>query len=919
MRNYIILNGQNSNSISGLLIQSLAPISKPLMRTEIEEIDGRDGDITTKLGYSAYDKQITIGLYGNYDINEVIAYFNSEGTVIFSNEPDKYYNYQIAAQIDFERLVRYKTATVTMHCQPFKYSATEGTEIFGASSNLVTIPDFSRTTNGITVSVANNIMTVSGKGSAATEFYVPIDTLSLAAGSYTMTAIGSGTAPEACSLRVIYDSPSSANSFGGNYVTLKNNTDVSLSATLSATKTYNYVYLYIAGGKNMNFTLNLQIVDQAQATVSDEGTNLVLEGSAEAPFSQFDLKGNTDQQTYSGKNLLKPYAKTATASDVGLDATLNYDGSITISGTASADTWLEFGFKFGFGTQRQSTALYSLDSSSTYTLSTTRTGTQTGNCRLYVQSASSGTEKSAAIGNSTSFSGADGIYRSWLRITSGASFTNVTIYPQLEKSSSATAWEKYVGGAASPNSDYPQAVKVVTGENAIKVNGKNMLKILSSSLNDTKNGVTASYDENTGIVTLNGTCTTDNTVFALSPNSVILSLNGTYTLSYEVVGGTISKPSGKIARIQLQKAGYADSIYLGIAGEPYFITATQPYDYPYKNIRVDNGVVFNNYKIRIQLEKSSQATDWEAYQEQSYPISLGSIELCKLTDDHKDRIFKNADKWYKHKEIGKYVLTGASSENWYFSGDNCMKINGLDTTLQYPEMSADYAFSGLLTTQLYSNYGTVAAAQSVYSGAASSVGLGNKDGGGGNTDAMYVSKGNVTSITNWRAILGATPLICYYVLRTPVDEEITNEALIEQLDDIADHAHAYKERTHVTALAATGNMPHIIAAAVTANMGDITVTNSGNFISKPTMTIFGSGDIGVYLNGIQLFQIALGDAEYITIDCAAMEAYKDTLETLQNRLVTGDYSNFVLNPGDNTISFTGSVTKFEISNYSRWL
>ena len=123
--NYIILNEVNSNTIPGLIIQSLPPISKPKIRTQIEEIDGRDGDIVTELGYSAYDKEFTIGTYGNCDINQVIAFFNSEGVVTFSNEPDKYYNYQIVEQIDFERLVRFKTATVTMHVQPFKYSTTE--------------------------------------------------------------------------------------------------------------------------------------------------------------------------------------------------------------------------------------------------------------------------------------------------------------------------------------------------------------------------------------------------------------------------------------------------------------------------------------------------------------------------------------------------------------------------------------------------------------------------------------------------------------------------------------------------------------------------------------------------------------------------------------------------------------------------
>lgn len=125
MNNYIILNGINSNTITGLIIQSLPPISKPLMRTNIETIDGKDGDIITKLGYSAYDKEISIGLSYNYNVDDVIEFFNSEGTVIFSNEPTKYYKYTILDQIDFNRLIRFKTATVRMHVQPFKYSTTE--------------------------------------------------------------------------------------------------------------------------------------------------------------------------------------------------------------------------------------------------------------------------------------------------------------------------------------------------------------------------------------------------------------------------------------------------------------------------------------------------------------------------------------------------------------------------------------------------------------------------------------------------------------------------------------------------------------------------------------------------------------------------------------------------------------------------
>ncbi len=125
MINYIELNGEKSTSVKGLIIQSLPPITKPKMRASKEEIDGRDGDVVTKLGYSAYDKEVGIGLHGDFDIDDAIAFFDSEGEVVFGNEPDKYYRYQILDQIDFERLIRFRTAKVKMHVQPFKHDAVD--------------------------------------------------------------------------------------------------------------------------------------------------------------------------------------------------------------------------------------------------------------------------------------------------------------------------------------------------------------------------------------------------------------------------------------------------------------------------------------------------------------------------------------------------------------------------------------------------------------------------------------------------------------------------------------------------------------------------------------------------------------------------------------------------------------------------
>ena len=125
MRPYLIINGVNSMDVKGLLIQSLPPIVAPKMRTKSEEISGRDGDIVTNLGYKAYDKSIKIGLYGDYNVDEIIKYFSQSGEIIFSNERDKYYNFACYESISLDRLLRFKQGTIKLHVQPYKYDVYE--------------------------------------------------------------------------------------------------------------------------------------------------------------------------------------------------------------------------------------------------------------------------------------------------------------------------------------------------------------------------------------------------------------------------------------------------------------------------------------------------------------------------------------------------------------------------------------------------------------------------------------------------------------------------------------------------------------------------------------------------------------------------------------------------------------------------
>ena len=104
------------------------------------------------------------------------------------------------------------------------------------------------------------------------------------------------------------------------------------------------------------------------------------------------------------------------------------------------------------------------------------------------------------------------------------------------------------------------------------------------------------------------------------------------------------------------------------------------------------------------------------------------------------------------------------------------------------------------------------------------------------------------------------------------------------------------------------------------NVSDITVTTSGTMVtnpgsvySEPILTITGSGNITLMVGTtiVELTDIS-GN---IVLDCALKEAYKGN--TLMNDHMSGDFP--VLKPGDNAISWSGTVTSVAIHPDWRWL
>lgn len=100
---------------------------------------------------------------------------------------------------------------------------------------------------------------------------------------------------------------------------------------------------------------------------------------------------------------------------------------------------------------------------------------------------------------------------------------------------------------------------------------------------------------------------------------------------------------------------------------------------------------------------------------------------------------------------------------------------------------------------------------------------------------------------------------------------------------------------------------------VTLTTSPATIYNSGTTSAKPVIQIYGSGNIDLNINSSVIHLTNVTD--YVTIDSVLMDCYKDTV--LMNSNMNGDFPELAV--GNNTISWTGTVSKLEITQNIRYL
>lgn len=612
-----------------------------------------------------------------------------------------------------------------------------------------------------------------------------------------------------------------------------------------------------------------------------------------AEMTLAQISGNAEQTTYSGKNLFGFSATNQTqfpATSV-LKITHDNDNAVTLEALGTQ------GAQAGFFVLNKT-----LDATKTYTFSGKAKkivkgtdgsplisircyGSNDGGATwgsqidIYTVAPTQGTEYTFSH-SVTGYS----MYRFYIynNMSTPVSVGEKTTYYdlQFELGSQATDFEPYVGGTASPNPDYPQAIETVTGEQTVSVVGKNLCSgtqipngsfvyfyfpksaitagayRLSAILNDSTSSNTLGLMIDGTSVSISATMTGSANQRAISgfnlSESIVQQIQSATTVFFRLYksGGNFSSATEamleKGASVTTYEPYQSQSYEINLGknlfdkdnynlfngylnGDPTgTITANTSNDIFYiacqpnttytisktasKNFAVASSAVVpsagsaftgrvsaNNlasatittdataqYLIiwarngnisgeitrqevlnTLQVERGTQATSYASY--------LTPIELAKI-GTYQDRIYKDDGKWYVEKQVGKVVVDENTALTVFNTSNNVVGFrlpldsNAMPSGSGISPIISDY-FQSATFNDFYNNrnYGEIASHNSA------------------TINSAYISAPNssVTTVAQFQTWLSTHNTTVYYALATPTTTEITDEALLSQLNFIA--------------------------------------------------------------------------------------------------------------------------------------
>ena len=337
--------------------------------------------------------------------------------------------------------------------------------------------------------------------------------------------------------------------------------------------------------------------------VTGTNTSLSLSPTSLAPIS-IDLKGNTQQDSTTGKNLFNKTDYT--------NLTLEQNNS-TITKNSNKISFVTTANNYsGFYVYKSNLANYidNYSDDTTYTISFDVKANQTTNMLIGISGGTQITDTATTtikrVSFTSKFTNNVIIYSTQKRADDTIEITNIMI-----STSNDTTYEPYTNGA-SPNPDYPQEIHNVSGDNTIEICGKNLFNpskfTTKGNVSITSDGIISSTAGSGDAWGYNNSQYKDTLQAGTYKIRVIFDTQETISWG----GVCIFKSNGTSL------------------SEDYNIKAT-----PYKiytitlNEKTNIGIMFKlkDGICRCQLEKGNEATTYEPYTGQSQLISLGVENL----------------------------------------------------------------------------------------------------------------------------------------------------------------------------------------------------------------------------------------------------------------------------------------------------
>lgn len=509
--------------------------------------------------------------------------------------------------------------------------------------------------------------------------------------------------------------------------------------------------------KNLNNISNLleDVYKEYPKVPANDVTEASLENTKQGRLD-INLKGNIFQQTYTGKNKLS-YPVDFTETPLGITVNEN-KGIYTLSGTSS--------YAGNVMTEHSLQENYTIQSGDYLHF---MNNTVASNFALILIDTDNNVNSFGFIETNRIFNLSNYVGKTIkaIRIYCNSSNIpiNMTFSPMITNSSTATDFEEYVGGTASPSPRFPQEVEVVNGDVDVKVQNKNYW-----DMSDYPRGI---YNEDGSLTVVN---TYGTTISGYSKSYKNILNAGTYT--FKNISG------GRCFIQDKDHTGYTQFVDEGNS-LTFEYDGTSLLTFLYGNQEANTTRTY-----KAQLEPGSTATDYVSHEEQTAILTLPEgMELCKI-GDYQDQIFKNTKNstmynsrliegaWYKYNIISKIILNGTqgfSITNWRPSETSIGWIYPYSLTKhkQTSSISLPLLISDKLVRAVYYRMYEKYVDNGISEVNEGALGL-----------VVRVADTSLTNATAINNYLSENPITVYFVLATPKYEQITDTDFIEQLEAI---------------------------------------------------------------------------------------------------------------------------------------